>query len=302
MIRFQTSPRRREWFDEGLRLRPMLDPRSSACAGAMAGIYRRLLQRIERDPAAVLQRRVALPGWGEGAGSGAKSWRAGERRTGGGGRRRAGRHQRGPGAGGRGPASHAAGSARTPGRGPPTHFNETGLWLDNGQHVFLRCCTAYRAFIERIGSVDLVTMQRRLDIPVIHPERGVSRLARSDLPGTAAPEPQPCGVPASWPAGQAAGRALGGRAGEVGPGRPQPGPSDVWPDGCADRGVSSRSLESFWDLIVLPTLNLPSDEASLWQSAMVFQVGLLTDGPAADLRIRNRAARRSARCACNDGP
>ena len=36
-------------------------------------------------------------------------------------------------------------------------------------------------------------------------------------------------------------------------------------------------------MIVLPTLNLPSDEASLWLGAMVFQVGLLTDGPAADL-------------------
>ncbi len=62
MIRFQTE-RAGQWFDEGLRLRPMLDPRSSACAGAMAGIYRRLLRRIERDPAAVLQRRVSLPAW-----------------------------------------------------------------------------------------------------------------------------------------------------------------------------------------------------------------------------------------------
>ena len=62
MIRFQTS-RAGEWFDEGLRLRPMLDPRSSACTGAMAGIYRRVLRRIERDPAAVLRGRVALPAW-----------------------------------------------------------------------------------------------------------------------------------------------------------------------------------------------------------------------------------------------
>ena len=62
MMRFQTS-RAGEWFDDGLRLRPMLDPRSSACAGAMAGIYRRLLQRIEQDPAAVMRGRVALPAW-----------------------------------------------------------------------------------------------------------------------------------------------------------------------------------------------------------------------------------------------
>ncbi len=62
MMRFQTT-RATQWFDEGLRLRPMLDPRSSACAGAMAGIYRRVLRRIERDPAAVLRGRVALPAW-----------------------------------------------------------------------------------------------------------------------------------------------------------------------------------------------------------------------------------------------
>ena len=24
-------------------------------------------------------------------------------------------------------------------------FERDGLWIDNGQHVFLRCCTAYRA-------------------------------------------------------------------------------------------------------------------------------------------------------------
>ena len=161
-------------------------------------------------------------------------------------------------------------------------FQRDGLWLDNGQHVFLRCCTAYRAFIERIGSGDLVTMQRRLDIPVIHPERGVSRLARSDLPA-------PLHLSRSLAAYRHLGRLdklrvvrsaaalarldLGDRSLD----------EQTFGRWLRDRGVSPRSLESFWDLIVLPTLNLPSDEASLWQSAMVFQVGLLTDGPAADL-------------------
>jgi phytoene synthase len=62
MMRFQTA-RAAQWFDEGLGLRPMLDPRSSACAGAMAGIYRRVLRRIERDPSAVMRGRVTLPAW-----------------------------------------------------------------------------------------------------------------------------------------------------------------------------------------------------------------------------------------------
>jgi phytoene synthase len=55
--------RAREWFDRGLRLLPLLDRRSHACVAAMAGIYRRLLTRIERDPMAVTRGRVSLPTW-----------------------------------------------------------------------------------------------------------------------------------------------------------------------------------------------------------------------------------------------
>ncbi|MFE7773625.1 presqualene diphosphate synthase HpnD [Streptomyces sp. NPDC057445] len=54
--------RARGLFAEGYRLLPMLDRRSGACVAAMAGIYRRLLDRIERDPGAVLRGRVSLPG------------------------------------------------------------------------------------------------------------------------------------------------------------------------------------------------------------------------------------------------
>jgi phytoene synthase len=55
------AARAREWYGEGLGLLPLLDHRSRACVGAMAGIYRRLLARIEADPAAVLRTRVSLP-------------------------------------------------------------------------------------------------------------------------------------------------------------------------------------------------------------------------------------------------
>ena len=55
--------RAQEYFDEGLLLLPMLDRRSRACVAAMAGIYHRLLERIVREPEAVLRGRVSLPGW-----------------------------------------------------------------------------------------------------------------------------------------------------------------------------------------------------------------------------------------------
>jgi phytoene synthase len=51
-----------DWYDRGLGLLPLLDRRSRACTAAMAGIYRRLLARIQRDPAAVLRGRLSLPG------------------------------------------------------------------------------------------------------------------------------------------------------------------------------------------------------------------------------------------------
>jgi 15-cis-phytoene synthase len=38
----------------------MLDRRSAACTGAMAGIYRQLLERIAAEPAEVLRRRMSL--------------------------------------------------------------------------------------------------------------------------------------------------------------------------------------------------------------------------------------------------
>ncbi|WP_267242011.1 presqualene diphosphate synthase HpnD [Streptomyces sp. PR69] len=61
LVHFEVR-RARALFAEGYRLLPMLDRRSGACVAAMAGIYRRLLDRIERDPQAVLRGRVSLPG------------------------------------------------------------------------------------------------------------------------------------------------------------------------------------------------------------------------------------------------
>jgi phytoene synthase len=51
------------WFDEGLQLLTLLDGRSRACVSAMAGIYRRLLDRISEDPIAVTRGRLSLSGW-----------------------------------------------------------------------------------------------------------------------------------------------------------------------------------------------------------------------------------------------
>jgi phytoene synthase len=59
LVEFEVE-RARDWYATGMGLLPMLDWRSAACTGAMAGIYRRLLERIAARPAEVLRGRMSL--------------------------------------------------------------------------------------------------------------------------------------------------------------------------------------------------------------------------------------------------
>jgi 15-cis-phytoene synthase len=61
LVEFEAA-RAREWYGSGLRLLATIDRRSAACTGAMAGIYRRMLDRIAANPHAVLEGRMSLPG------------------------------------------------------------------------------------------------------------------------------------------------------------------------------------------------------------------------------------------------
>ena len=60
LIRFEAD-RARGWYARGLALMPLLDWRSKASTGAMAGIYLRLLDHMSATPGTVLQERMSLP-------------------------------------------------------------------------------------------------------------------------------------------------------------------------------------------------------------------------------------------------
>ncbi|MCY4113894.1 MAG: hydroxysqualene dehydroxylase HpnE [Chloroflexi bacterium] len=161
-------------------------------------------------------------------------------------------------------------------------FQRDGLWFDNGQHVHLRCCTAYRAFIDRIGASDMVTMQRRLAIPVIRPGHGVAWIKRANLPA-------PLHLALSLGTYRHLSVVERLQLARALIGLMRLDLRDVSLDAhtfgrwLRARGQSDGSLEALWDLIVLPTVNLPSAEASLSLAAMVFKVGLLRDRSAADM-------------------
>ncbi len=161
-------------------------------------------------------------------------------------------------------------------------FEREALQLDNGQHVFLRCCTAYRALLARLGSEHLTAVQPRLEIPVLKPGHAPVTLRRGSLPAPA----HLAGALARYPHLTLAER-LGAARAAIGLMRLDPADealeTQTFGEWLARRGQGPRALAALWDLVALPTLNLPAADASLALAAFVFRTGLLSGADAGDI-------------------
>ena len=173
-------------------------------------------------------------------------------------------------------------------------FEREGLWLDNGQHVFLRCCTAYRGLLERLGSKGRVAIQARLEIPVLSPGRKSAVLRRSALPAPL----HLTGALACWRHLSLRERVGAARAAFALSRLDLNGPLarerlDRYTLGgwLAEHGQGPASVAALWDLIALPTLNLPAAEGSLALGAFVLQTGLLDSNDAGDIGFHLRPLR-----------
>ncbi|GAA2424469.1 hydroxysqualene dehydroxylase HpnE [Streptomyces macrosporus] len=169
-------------------------------------------------------------------------------------------------------------------------FRRTGgageLTVDNGHHVYLRCCTAYRWLLERMGASALAPLQRRLDVPVFDARRRrLGRLRRTGLPVPLHLAPGLAAYPHLSPIE----RLLAGRAafalkrlGTVDPADPALDDVDFasW---LRRHGQSPRAVRALWDLVGVATLNARAQDVSLGLAAMVFSTGLLSDPGAADI-------------------
>ena len=358
VIRFEAE-RARGWYATGLQLMPLLDRRSAASAGAMAGIYFRLLAHISASPAAALQRRLslstgekvmvaarALAGRNPGA---ARPARAPARAA----LRPAGRAERSaadgaipvlaegaipalgdgaipaPGGGGmsdshsgtvtvpRSSGPGAAGDGRPARRvvviggglagitaaialresgidvtlfearprlgGATSSFSRDGLMIDNGQHVFLRCCSAYRGLLARLGMTGSATIQDRFDITVLSP-RGTARLRRTALPGPLQMGRALAGYSLLSPAErlQVGRAALAMRF--LDPAKPGLD-SQRLGDWLAARGQGEHARRKLWDLFIVSALNIAGDDASLALAATVVRMALLGARDAADIGV-----------------
>ncbi len=161
-------------------------------------------------------------------------------------------------------------------------FRRKGRWFDNGQHVFLRCCSEYRGLLERLGVTSMVRLQDRLEVPVLAPGSKRAVIARGGLP-----------APLHLFGSLARYRHLG-LLDRARLGRPALALRRLDLDDPAldaesfgrwlrRHGQRQEAIDALWNLIALPTLNVAADEASLALAAMVFRTALLDQADAGDI-------------------
>jgi squalene-associated FAD-dependent desaturase len=167
--------------------------------------------------------------------------------------------------------------------GATMSFSRDGLAVDTGQHIFLRCCTAYRGLLDRLGMTAHAPMQRRFDVTVLTP-RGRARLRRSRLPGPLHMLPALAGYRLlSFPErARVSAAALGMR--RVDPADPAADQIRLG-DWFASHGQDERARRALWDLFSVSSLNVPGDDASLALAATVVRIGLLGSSGAADIGL-----------------
>ena len=151
--------------------------------------------------------------------------------------------------------------------------DETGVEIDNGQHVFLGCCTAYIAFLRLIGAYGDTTLQAALDTPVRDRAGRAGALRASRVPAPFHLSPSFLAYPLLSRAEKAkATRALGA-LGVMRPAQRDELDDVTFAEWLIAHGQTPEAIERFWDLIVLPTCNDRSERVSATLAAFVFQQG-----------------------------
>ena len=167
--------------------------------------------------------------------------------------------------------------------GATMSFTRDDLVIDTGQHVFLRCCTAYRGLLDRLGMGAHAPLQPRFDVTVVSPQRR-ARLKRGRVPAPLHMLPALLRYPfLSYPERTRLSRAaLGFRRLKLADPATDEQRLGDW---LAARGQDERTRRTLWDLFFISTLNVPGDDGSLALAGKVAQTGLLGDADAADIGV-----------------
>jgi squalene-associated FAD-dependent desaturase len=165
--------------------------------------------------------------------------------------------------------------------GATCSFSRGEKVIDNGQHVFLRCCTEYQALLARLGMTGSVSMQERFDVTVLTPG-GQARLRRNSLPAPL----HMSGALARYGLLTPGERLKVGRAALgmrfANPASPRLDEQRLG-DWLGARWQGERARRRLWDLFIISALNIAGDDASTGLAATVIKTALLGRKDAADI-------------------
>ena len=160
--------------------------------------------------------------------------------------------------------------------GRATSFAVGGHEVDNGQHVFLACCTEFIRFVDRLGMTKNLHLQDRFDVLVVGPQVR-SRLRAASLPAPfhlawSLLQYQPLAVGERLSLARALLRlrsANGDLKGES---------FAAW---LARNGQGTREIRAFWEPFLVPALNVSLEEMPAHEAAFVLQTAFLRDADSA---------------------
>src|SRR5205823_5457312 len=155
--------------------------------------------------------------------------------------------------------------------------------IDNGQHVVLRCCTAYLGLLARLGMTGGVAMQDKFDVTVLSPA-GRARLRRTGLPGPLHMTTALAGYGFLSPGARLKAVAAALAMSRLDPARPDLDTRRLG-DWLAARWQDDRARRVLWDLFTVSALNVAGEEANLSLAATVVKTALLSARDAADIGV-----------------
>jgi squalene-associated FAD-dependent desaturase len=161
--------------------------------------------------------------------------------------------------------------------GRATSFEVDGHIVDNGQHVYLACCTEFERFVTRAGMAHALHLQDRFDVVVYHKGRR-GRLRAANLPA-------PFHLVASFARYRllpAAAKLQIARALLALKFNPRSAREDLtFATWLQWQGQGPQAIGGFWEPFMVPALNAPLERMNAAEAAFVISTAFLSDAGAA---------------------
>ena len=162
---------------------------------------------------------------------------------------------------------------------------ETGQEVDNGQHVYLGCCTAYTGFLQKLGISNRTVLQKRLRVPVVNNSGKVGVFSTAPLlPAPLHLLPSFLTFPHLSMRDKL--RALSAIVRIHRINRLQHREeleALTFEEWLKKYGQSKRSCDVLWNLLTLPVLNDSISDVSAYMGIMAFQEGFLPERNSANI-------------------